>query len=386
MNKVYFTSESVTEGHPDKICDQISDMILDEAIPQNPKIQLNCETFLADQMIILSGKIKPYVQLDTLSLVREKLKDIGFDHPDSGLDISHLYLIDYLKRFLPSSIDRIDQQTESKQNTITEGAEDQGIYFGYACRESESLMPLPIMLAHQLARQIDLVRKQGRCALLPYGKTQVTVEYRNRKPIRIDTIVISVQTSLKKIKKNWKKNIIEQVIQPIIPKHLLDTKTRYIIQISERKLLSGLTGRKLTVDTYGGYARHGGGAFSGKDLSKLDRSATYMARYIAKNIVAAELADYCEVQLAYAIGYSQPISLNVQTFQTAKITEDKIVQLIQQNFQLETTKLISQMQFDSSQFQKLAVYGHFGRTDLDVPWERTDKAIFLRNTLRSAKK
>ena len=376
MNKAYFTSESVTEGHPDKICDQISDMLLDEGMLKNSQVQMGCETFLAEQMILISGKLKPFIQLNIYDLVREKLSSFGFDDQQSGLDLNHLFLVDHLKRPKKDISENIKENNRKKK-----GAEDQGIYFGFACRETEVLMPLPIVLAHQLARQVDHIKRSKQFFLQPYGKTQVTVEYNNHQPVRVDTIVLALQVLSEKMTSHWKEELIEAVIKPVIPKNLFDQKTRCLIEPSERKTLLGLTGRKLTVDTYGGYARYGGGAFSGKDLSKMDRCAHYMARYIAKNVVAAGLADQCEIQLAYAVGYSKPISLNVETFHTNRIPEDKISQLIHQYFQLDAAALVHQMQLDPPQFQKTAVYGHFGRNDLGLPWEKTDKSNILRQNL-----
>jgi len=380
LNKLYFTSESVTEGHPDKVCDQISDMLLDNAIYFNPSIHFSCETVISGQFIMLSGKMNDIFGFDAISLVRKKLKDIGFDHPDSGLNLSHLYLLDNIERpFISPRQKNLSTTTKIPQTDEGKKADDQGIFFGFACRETNSLMPLPISLAHQLVKKLDEVRKLKINLLLPYGKSQVTVEYRKKSPVRIDTIVLSLQVSPLKIYKNWKADLIENVIKPVLPPEFVDQNTRFFIQSCERKTHLGLTGRKLSVDTYGGYARNGGGAFSGKDISKLDRSANYMARYIAKNVVSAQLADYCEIQLSYAIGYQEPVSLNIYSNDTNRIPEYKICDLIRQHFQLNYEKVISQMQLNPAYYQKIAVYGHFGREDISLPWEMTDKAESLKS-------
>ncbi|WP_455662879.1 methionine adenosyltransferase [Pradoshia sp.] len=392
-NKRYlFTSESVTEGHPDKICDQISDSILDEILTQDPNARVACETSVTTGLVLVAGEITTSTYVDIPKIVRETIKGIGYTRAKYGFDAETCAVLTSIDEQSADIAQGVDQALESREGTMTDdeidaiGAGDQGLMFGFACNETEELMPLPISLAHQLARKLTEVRKQE---ILPYlrpdGKTQVTVEYdENDKPVRVDTIVISTQhdpeTTLEQIQADLK----EHVIKPVVPAHLIDEATKYFINPTGRFVIggpqgdAGLTGRKIIVDTYGGYARHGGGAFSGKDATKVDRSAAYAARYVAKNIVAAGLAEKAEVQLAYAIGVAQPVSISVNTFGTGKVDEEKLVELIRTNFDLRPAGIIKMLDLRRPIYKQTAAYGHFGRNDLDLPWEKTDKAEDLR--------
>ena len=387
-----FTSESVTEGHPDKICDQISDSILDEILAKDPNARVACETSVTTGLVLVAGEITTSTYVDIPKIVRETIKGIGYTRAKYGFDAETCAVLTSIDEQSADIAQGVDQALESREGTMTDqeieaiGAGDQGLMFGFACNETEELMPLPISLAHQLSRRLTEVRKQE---VLPYlrpdGKTQVTVEYdENDKPVRVDTIVISTQhdpeTTLEQIQADLK----EHVIKPVVPAHLIDESTKYFINPTGRFVIggpqgdAGLTGRKIIVDTYGGYARHGGGAFSGKDATKVDRSAAYAARYVAKNIVAAGLAEKAEVQLAYAIGVAQPVSISVNTFGTGKVDEEKLVELIRANFDLRPAGIIKMLDLRRPIYKQTAAYGHFGRNDLDLPWEKTDKAEDLR--------
>ncbi|MED1741456.1 methionine adenosyltransferase [Bacillus swezeyi] len=391
-NRRLFTSESVTEGHPDKICDQISDSILDEILKKDPNARVACETSVTTGLVLVSGEITTSTYVDIPKTVRETIKEIGYTRAKYGFDAETCAVLTSIDEQSPDIAMGVDQALEAREGEMSDaeieaiGAGDQGLMFGYACNETKELMPLPISLAHKLSRRLTEVRKEE---ILPYlrpdGKTQVTVEYdENNKPIRIDTIVISTQhhpeISLEQIQRNLK----EHVINPVVPKDLIDENTKYFINPTGRFVIggpqgdAGLTGRKIIVDTYGGYARHGGGAFSGKDATKVDRSAAYAARYVAKNIVAAGLADTCEVQLAYAIGVAQPVSISIDTFGTGKASEEKLIEVVRRNFDLRPAGIIKMLDLRRPIYKQTAAYGHFGRLDLDLPWERTDKADQLR--------
>jgi len=387
-----FTSESVTEGHPDKICDQISDSILDAILEKDPNARVACETSVTTGLVLVSGEITTSTYVDIPKIVRETVKEIGYTRAKYGFDAETCAVLTSIDEQSPDIAMGVDQALEAREGQMSDdeieaiGAGDQGLMFGYACNETKELMPLPISLAHKLARRLTEVRKED---ILPYlrpdGKTQVTVEYdENDKPVRIDTIVVSTQHHPEITLEQIKRNIKEHVIDPVVPKELIDENTKYFINPTGRFVIggpqgdAGLTGRKIIVDTYGGYARHGGGAFSGKDPTKVDRSAAYAARYVAKNIVAADLAEKCEVQLAYAIGVAQPVSISIDTFGTGKVSEDVLVELVRKNFDLRPAGIIKMLDLRRPIYKKTAAYGHFGRNDLDLPWERTDKAETLR--------
>ena len=388
MRKWLFTSESVTEGHPDKICDQISDAILDEIMKYDPMARVACETSVTTGLVLVSGEITTNHYVDVQKVVRETVREIGYDRAKYGFDCDTcgvLVAIDEQSSDIAMGVNNSLEKKEAGSSEVDFGAGDQGLMFGYACNETEELMPLPISLAHKLALRLAEVRKNGSLAYLrPDGKTQVTVEYHDNKPVRVDTIVISSQHSPIIEHDQIEKDLIEKVVLPVVPAELIDEKTRFLINPTGRFVVggpkgdAGLTGRKIIVDTYGGYARHGGGAFSGKDCTKVDRSAAYAARYVAKNVVAAGLADKCEVQLAYAIGVAQPVSIFVDTFGTAKIEEEKIEELVKKHFDLRPAKIIESLQLRRPIYKQTAAYGHFGRTDLDLPWEATDLAETLR--------
>lgn len=391
-NRRLFTSESVTEGHPDKICDQISDAILDEILKNDPNARVACETTVTTGLVLVSGEITTNTYVDIPSIVRQTIKGIGYTRAKYGFDAETcavLTAIDEQSADIAQGVnvaleDRDGQLSDEQIESI--GAGDQGLMFGYACNETEELMPLPISLAHKLAKRLSDVRKDETVNYLrPDGKTQVTVEYdENDKPVRVDTIVISTQhhpdIELEQIQNDLK----EHVINPVVPTELLDEQTKYFINPTGRFVIggpqgdAGLTGRKIIVDTYGGYARHGGGAFSGKDATKVDRSAAYAARYVAKNIVAAELADSCEVQLAYAIGVAQPVSISVNTFGTGKVSEEVLVDAIRKAFDLRPVGIIKMLDLRRPIYKETAAYGHFGRTDVELSWEKTDKAEELK--------
>ena len=383
-----FTSESVTEGHPDKIADQISDAVLDAILKEDPKGRVACETIVTTGQIHIFGEISTKCYVDIPHIARKTVIDIGYDRAKYGFDgntCGVLISIDEQSSDIAMGVDKALEAKEGKASEEEAGAGDQGMMFGYATNETESYMPMPAYLANKLALRLTEVRKNGTLPYLrPDGKTQVTVEYVNGKPERIDAIVISSQHAPEITHEQIEKDLIENVVKAIVPAEMLDENTKYYINPTGRFVIggpqgdAGLTGRKIIVDTYGGMARHGGGAFSGKDPSKVDRSAAYAARYVAKNIVAAGLADKCEIQLAYAIGVAQPVSVLVETFGTAKIDEEKIAELVRKNFALSPTGIIRELDLLRPIYKQTAAYGHFGRTDVDLPWEHTDKAATLR--------
>ena len=383
-----FTSESVTEGHPDKIADQISDSVLDAILAQDPKGRVACETVVTTGQIHVVGEISTTCYVDIASIARNAVIEIGYDRAKYGFDGNTCGVLISIDEQSPDIAMGVDKALEAKEGNAAEeetGAGDQGMMFGYATNETETLMPMPAYLANKLSLRLTQVRKTG---VLPYlrpdGKTQVTVEYVDGKPVRIDAIVISSQHAPEVENDQIRKDIIEQVINAVVPAEMLDENTKYYINPTGRFVIggpqgdAGLTGRKIIVDTYGGMARHGGGAFSGKDPSKVDRSAAYAARYVAKNVVAAGLADKCEIQLAYAIGVAQPVSVLVETFGTAKIDEEKIAELVKKNFSLSPSGIIRELDLLRPIYKQTAAYGHFGRTDVNLPWEHTDKAAALR--------
>lgn len=383
-----FTSESVTEGHPDKIADQISDAVLDAILKEDPKGRVACETIVTTGQIHIFGEISTKCYVDIPHIARQTVIDIGYDRAKYGFDgntCGVLISIDEQSSDIAMGVDKALEAKEGKASEEEAGAGDQGMMFGYATNETESFMPMPAFLANKLALRLTEVRKNGTLPYLrPDGKTQVTVEYVDGKPVRIDAIVISSQHAPEITHEQIEKDLIENVVKTIVPAEMLDENTKYYINPTGRFVIggpqgdAGLTGRKIIVDTYGGMARHGGGAFSGKDPSKVDRSAAYAARYVAKNIVAAGLADKCEIQLAYAIGVAQPVSVLVETFGTAKIDEEKIAELVRKNFALSPTGIIRELDLLRPIYKQTAAYGHFGRTDVDLPWEHTDKAAALR--------
>jgi S-adenosylmethionine synthetase len=391
MSKRLFTSESVTEGHPDKMCDQISDSVLDAIFEQDPQARVACETAVATGMVLVMGEISTQCYVDIPKVVRNTIREIGYDRAKYGFDCDTCAVLTSINEQSADIALGVDRALEAKAGEMSEeqmqaiGAGDQGMMFGYACDETPELMPMPITLAHKLSKKLSEVRKSKTVDYLrPDGKSQVTVEYDGDKPVRVDTIVISTQHSAEVSHETIEKDIMEYVIKPVIPAELLDSETKYFINPTGRFVVggpqgdSGLTGRKIIVDTYGGYARHGGGAFSGKDPTKVDRSAAYAARYVAKNIVAAGIAKKCEVQLAYAIGVAKPVSILVDTFGTAVISEDKISELVNKHFDLRPAAIIKTLDLRRPIFKKTAAYGHFGREDADFTWEKTDVAAALR--------
>ena len=390
MKKVFFTSESVTEGHPDKICDQISDAILDAMLEQDEMSRVACETVVTTGMVLCMGEISTKAIVDIPKIVRNVVSDIGYDRAKYGFDAhtcSVLTSIDEQSLDIAMGVNEAFEYREQNNDSdgLSNGAGDQGIMFGYACNETPELMPLPISLAHKLALRLTEVRKDGTLRYLrPDGKTQVTIEYHDDKPVRVDAVVVSSQHSADISLEQLRRDIEETVIREVIPAELMDENTKIYINPTGRFVVggpqgdSGLTGRKIIVDTYGGYSRHGGGAFSGKDPTKVDRSAAYAARYIAKNIVAAGLADKCEVQLSYAIGVAKPISILVDTFGTGKADENKLSEAVSKVFDLRPSAIIKMLDLRKPQYRQLAAYGHMGREDLGVAWEKTDRVEALK--------
>ena len=395
MERRFFTSESVTEGHPDKICDQISDAILDEMIKQDPNSRVACETTCTTGMVFVMGEITTEAYVDIQRVVRNTVREIGYDRAKYGFDCDTCGVIVAIDEQSADIAMGVDKALEARENNMSDeeieaiGAGDQGLMFGYATNETPEFMPYPISMAHKLSLKLTEVRKDGTLPYLrPDGKTQVTVEYdEDGKPARIDTVVLSTQHSEEVTQEQIHEDIRKYVFDAVLPKDMIDENTKYFINPTGRFVIggphgdSGLTGRKIIVDTYGGYARHGGGAFSGKDPTKVDRSASYAARYVAKNIVAAGLADKCELQLSYAIGVARPTSIMVDTFGTGKISDEKIVEIVRENFDLRPAGIIKMLDLRRPIYKQTAAYGHFGRTDIDVPWEHTDMAEKLASYL-----
>ena len=393
MEKRLFTSESVTEGHPDKICDQISDAILDELMRQDPMSRVACETAITTGLVLVMGEITTKGYVDIQKVVRETIREIGYDRAKYGFDCDTCGVITALDEQSADIALGVDKALEAKENKMTDeeidaiGAGDQGMMFGYATNETEEYMPYPISLAHKLARKLTEVRKNGTLKYLrPDGKSQVTVEYdENGKPARLDAVVLSTQHDPEVSQEQIHEDIKKYVFDTVLPQDMIDENTKFFVNPTGRFVIggphgdSGLTGRKIIVDTYGGYARHGGGAFSGKDCTKVDRSAAYAARYVAKNIVAAGLADKCEIQLSYAIGVAHPTSVMVDTFGTGKLNDEKLVEIIRENFDLRPAGIIKMLDLRRPIYKQTAAYGHFGRNDIDVPWEKTDKVEMLQN-------
>ena len=389
MSKILFTSESVTEGHPDKICDQISDAVLDAILEQDPMGRVACETCATTGMVLCMGEITTKASIDIPAIVRDVVIDIGYDRAKYGFDgytCSVLTTIDKQSADIAMGVDNALEGREEK--LYDTGAGDQGMMFGYACNETKELMPMPISISHKLALKLTEVRKNGTLNYLrPDGKTQVTIEYENNKPIRVDTVVVSSQHDPDVSLETIRKDIIEKVVKPVISEQLLDDNTKYYINPTGRFVIggpqgdSGLTGRKIIVDTYGGYSRHGGGAFSGKDPTKVDRSAAYASRWVAKNIVAAGIADRCEVQLAYAIGVAKPVSIMIDTFGTGKVSDEQLAKAVSKVFDLRPAAIINSLDLRKPQYRQLAAYGHMGREDLQVAWEKTNKVDELLNAI-----
>ena len=386
----FFTSESVTEGHPDKICDQISDAILDAMLEQDPYSRVACETFCTTGLVTIMGEITTKADVDVTKIARNTIKEIGYDRAKYGFDADTCGIMTAIHEQSADIALGVDNAAEVKsgESENDHGAGDQGLMFGYACNETSELMPLPISLAHKLAKRLTKVRKDG---VLPYlrpdGKTQITIEYVDGKPVRAEAIVVSSQHSADVSLDTIRRDVIDNVILPIVPKEMIDDNTKIFVNPTGRFVIggpngdTGLTGRKIIVDTYGGYSRHGGGAFSGKDPTKVDRSASYAARYVAKNIVASGVADKCEVQIAYAIGVAKPVSVLVDTFGTAKVDEDAISEYVYKNIDLRPSAIINKFNLRRPIYRQLAAYGHVGREDLDIPWEKTDIAADIKKAL-----
>jgi len=391
MSKRLFTSESVTEGHPDKICDQISDAVLDALMEKDPMSRVACETAITTGLVLVMGEITTNAYVDIQKIVRDTIRDIGYVKSDYGFDANTCGVIVALDEQSQDIAMGVDNSLEVKENKVDDefakiGAGDQGMMFGYATNETEEYMPYPISLAHKLTKQLAKVRKDGTLNYLrPDGKAQVTVEYdENGKPIHLNAVVVSSQHDEHVTIEQLRKDVKKYVLDPVLPKELIDERTKFYINPTGRFVIggpngdSGLTGRKIIVDTYGGYARHGGGAFSGKDCTKVDRSAAYAARYVAKNIVAAGLADRCEIQLSYAIGVAEPTSIMVDTFGTGKIGDELLVEIVRKHFDLRPAGIIKMLDLRRPIYKQTAAYGHFGRLDLELPWEKTDKAELLK--------
>jgi len=388
-----FTSESVTEGHPDKICDQISDAVLDAFLEADPYARVACETAVATGLVLVIGEISTRADyVDIPAIVRRTIREIGYTRAKYGFDASTCAVLTSLNeqsadiaQGVNAALEYRDEQDKIQEKEEIVGAGDQGLMFGFATNETPEFMPLPIALAHRISRRLAEVRKNGTLDYLrPDGKTQVTIEYEGGRPVRVDTIVVSTQHAEHVTQEQIRQDILEHVVRPVVPDEWLDKATKYYINPTGRFVIggpqgdAGLTGRKIIVDTYGGYARHGGGAFSGKDPTKVDRSAAYAARYVAKNIVAAGLADKCEIQLAYAIGVANPVSISVDTYGTGKVSDEKLVDIIRGNFDLRPGGIIKMLDLRRPIYRQTAAYGHFGRTDIDLPWERVDRAEQLR--------
>ena len=396
MEKILFTSESVTEGHPDKICDAVSDAILDAMIEQDPMSRVACETATCTGFVLITGEITTKANVDIQDIARKTIIDIGYDSSDKGFDGKTCAVLVALDKQSPDIAMGVDKALEARENQMSDeqieaiGAGDQGMMFGFAVNETPELMPYPISLAHKLTRKLTEVRKNG---TLPYlradGKSQVSVEYdENGKPVRLEAVVLSTQHDDKVTQEQIHEDIKKYVFDEVLPKEMIDENTKFFINPTGRFVIggpngdAGLTGRKIIVDTYGGYARHGGGAFSGKDCTKVDRSAAYAARYVAKNIVAAGIADKCEIQLSYAIGVAQPTSVMVDTFGTGKIADDKLVEIVRENFDLRPAGIIKMLDLRRPIYKATSAYGHFGRTDVELPWEKTDKAELLKGYIK----
>jgi len=385
----FFTSESVTEGHPDKVCDQIADAVLDAILSKDANARVACEAVATAGMVLVTGEITTTTPVEIVPIVRSTLREIGYDNPAAGFDADTCAVITAVGQQSPDIASGVDRSYEARQGAdedeFSTGAGDQGMMFGFACNETPEKMPLPISLAHALCRRLAEVRKSGLVSyLLPDGKSQVTMQYEGSRPVRVDTVVVSTQHTEDVSQETIAEDMHRYVIEPVIPAELLDDKTRYLINPSGRFVVggprgdSGLTGRKIIVDTYGGFARHGGGSFSGKDPTKVDRTATYAARYVAKNIVAAGLADRCEIQLSYAIGVAQPVSVMIDTDGTGVLPDTAIAELVRRHFDLRPAALIRDFGLRRPLYRQVAAYGHLGRPDLDLPWEKTDKAEILR--------